>query len=233
MEKLGLFLRVATQCRAVVCCRVSPKQKAAIVHLVCKKQHVITVSIWDGANAVPMILNANIGLGISRKQGMQAVMASDYAIAQFACIQRLLLVHGRWSCHRVCILILYFFFKNCNVSLLCFWFGIHTEFSAINFLNDIYGMFWNCLFTAFPILCTAMFNKDSIHPITLLFYPELYKEVQSGQDFTIYRFCWPSTSLLLCSMSLSSPWSTPRRVPIGRSMGGTFFSSRVTGASIL
>ena len=32
-----------------------------------------------------------------RKEGMQAVNNSDFAIAQFQYLRRLLLVHGRWS----------------------------------------------------------------------------------------------------------------------------------------
>jgi magnesium-transporting ATPase (P-type) len=31
---------------------------------------------------------------------MQAVLASDYSIAQFKFLERLLLVHGRWSYYR-------------------------------------------------------------------------------------------------------------------------------------
>ena len=31
---------------------------------------------------------------------MQAVLASDYSIAQFRFLERLLLVHGRWSYYR-------------------------------------------------------------------------------------------------------------------------------------
>ena len=43
---------------------------------------------------------------------MQATMASDYAIAQFRFLQRLLLVHGRWSYKRITRVIVYFFYKN-------------------------------------------------------------------------------------------------------------------------
>jgi len=217
MGELGLFLQVATRCRAVVCCRVSPKQKADVVHIVRKKQHVITVAIGDGANDVPMILNANIGIGISGKEGMQAVMASDYAVAQFAYLQRLILVHGRWSCQRICALILYFFYKNFALALLCFWYGFQTQFSGADFMDDTYGVMWNCLFTAFPIFCTAMFNKDFTHQAVILFYPELYKEVQGGQDLTPARFwCWIADSVWvslvvfyipLFALDTISPWA--------------------------
>ena len=43
---------------------------------------------------------AHIGVGISGQEGMQAVLASDYSIAQFQYLERLLLVHGRWSYYR-------------------------------------------------------------------------------------------------------------------------------------
>ena len=40
----------------------------------------ITLSVGDGANDVPMIMEAHIGVGISGVEGQQAVSASDYAI---------------------------------------------------------------------------------------------------------------------------------------------------------
>lgn len=49
-----------------------------------------------------MIQAAHVGVGISGQEGMQAVMASDFAIAQFRFLTDLLLVHGRWSYHRIC-----------------------------------------------------------------------------------------------------------------------------------
>lgn len=61
----------------------------------------ITLSIGDGANDVSMIQAAHIGVGISGQEGMQAVMASDFAIAQFRFLTDLLLVHGRWSYTRI------------------------------------------------------------------------------------------------------------------------------------
>ena len=104
-----LFLSMVADCTAVVACRVSPMQKADIVRLV-KANMVpqpITLAIGDGANDVSMIQEAHIGIGVSGNEGMQAVRSADYAIAQFAFLQRLLLVHGFWNYFRVCLLILY------------------------------------------------------------------------------------------------------------------------------
>ena len=72
----------------------------------------ITLAIGDGANDVGMIQAAHIGVGISGQEGMQAVMASDFAFAQFRFLERLLLVHGRYSYKRVAKFVCYFFYKN-------------------------------------------------------------------------------------------------------------------------
>ncbi len=42
----------------------------------------ITLAIGDGANDVSMIQAAHVGVGISGREGLQATLASDYAIAQ-------------------------------------------------------------------------------------------------------------------------------------------------------
>ena len=51
------------------------------------------------------------GVGISGQEGTQAVMAADFAIAQFRFLTPLLLVHGRWSYKRISRMICFFFFK--------------------------------------------------------------------------------------------------------------------------
>ena len=44
------FLLLCKQCKAVLCCRVSPAQKAAVVQLVKTGLDVMTLSVGDGAN---------------------------------------------------------------------------------------------------------------------------------------------------------------------------------------
>jgi phospholipid-translocating ATPase len=78
----ALLLRLATQCEGVICCRVSPLQKALVVKMVKDGLGVMTLAIGDGANDVSMIQAADVGVGISGEEGLQAVNSSDYAIAQ-------------------------------------------------------------------------------------------------------------------------------------------------------
>jgi phospholipid-translocating ATPase len=96
------FLSIGLYSKSVVCCRVSPKQKSMVVHLAKKyKKGCIRLAIGDGANDVPMIMEANIGVGIRGKEGTQAVRSSDYAISQFKYLQKLVLFHGRLGYRRV------------------------------------------------------------------------------------------------------------------------------------
>jgi phospholipid-translocating ATPase len=121
------LLAIGMRCVSVICCRVSPKQKAEVVRLVKKELKVMTLAIGDGANDVSMIQEANVGIGISGVEGRQAVMASDYAIAQFRYLKKLLLVHGRWSYLRTTEMIMGFFFKNIVWTLTLFWYQIFCQ----------------------------------------------------------------------------------------------------------
>jgi phospholipid-translocating ATPase len=105
------FLLLCKQCKAVLCCRVSPSQKAAVCQMVKKGLDVMTLSIGDGANDVAMIQEADVGVGIAGEEGRQAVMCSDYAIGQFRFLSRLVLVHGRWSYRRLAEMTANFFYK--------------------------------------------------------------------------------------------------------------------------
>uniref|UniRef100_A0A3P9KMF7 Phospholipid-transporting ATPase n=1 Tax=Oryzias latipes TaxID=8090 RepID=A0A3P9KMF7_ORYLA len=124
------FLSTACACKAVICCRVTPLQKAQVVELIKKHKKAVTLAVGDGANDVSMIKSAHIGVGISGQEGIQAVLASDYSFAQFRFLQRLLLVHGRWSYLRMCRFLCYFFYKNFAFTMVHFWFGFFCGFSA-------------------------------------------------------------------------------------------------------
>ena len=86
--------------------------QAYIVRIVKEELGMHTLAIGDGANDVSMIQTADVGVGISGQEGMQAVMASDFAISRFKYLERLLLVHGHWNYDRLARMVLYFFYKN-------------------------------------------------------------------------------------------------------------------------
>lgn len=50
-----MLLEVACLCKTVICCRVTPLQKAQVVELVKRHKRAVTLAIGDGANDVSMI----------------------------------------------------------------------------------------------------------------------------------------------------------------------------------
>lgn len=125
--------------KAVICCRVTPLQKAMVVQLIKKYKKAVTLAIGDGANDVSMIKEAHIGVGITGQEGNQATLASDYSLGQFKFLERLLLVHGRWSYYRMSKFLRYFFYKNVAFTLCHIWFGFFCGFSAQVCLLPVLG----------------------------------------------------------------------------------------------
>uniref|UniRef100_A0A0N7ZAC6 Phospholipid-transporting ATPase n=1 Tax=Scylla olivacea TaxID=85551 RepID=A0A0N7ZAC6_SCYOL len=168
-----LFLEVASFCKAVICCRVTPLQKAMVVDLVKRYKKAVTLAVGDGANDVSMIKTAHIGVGISGQEGLQAVLASDYSVAQFKFLERLLLVHGRWSYYRMCKFLRYFFYKNFAFTLCHFWFAFFVAFSAQTLFDPMFISVYNLFYTSMPVLALGIFEQDVSAKCSLAF-PKLY-----------------------------------------------------------
>lgn len=110
---------------------------------------------------IAILTAAHIGIGISGQEGMQAVLASDYAIAQFRYLERLLLVHGRWSYFRMCKFLKYFFYKNFAFTLCHLWFAFFCGFSAQTLYDPYFVSFYNVFYTSIPVLILACFDQVS------------------------------------------------------------------------
>ncbi|XP_026745960.1 probable phospholipid-transporting ATPase IA isoform X2 [Trichoplusia ni] len=190
------FLDLCLSCKVVVCCRVSPIQKAEVVEMVSVATGAVTLAIGDGANDVAMIQRASVGVGISGVEGLQAVCASDYSIAQFRFLLRLLLVHGAWNYSRISKLILYSFYKNICLYVIELWFAIYSAWSGqILFERWTIG-FYNVIFTALPPFAIGLFDK-LCSPEIMLRHPILYIPSQQGLLFNVRVFwVWASNALL-------------------------------------
>ncbi|KAK4798453.1 hypothetical protein SAY86_030779 [Trapa natans] len=187
------FLNLAVRCASVICCRSSPKQKALVTRLVKVKTGKTTLSIGDGANDVSMLQEADIGVGISGVEGMQAVMASDFSIAQFRFLQRLLLVHGHWCYRRIAMMICYFFYKNITFGFTLFWFEAYASFSGQPAYNDWYMSFYNVFFTSLPVIALGVFDQD-VSARLCLKNPLLYQE---GTQNVLFN--WPRILGWMCN----------------------------------
>ncbi|XP_072269048.1 phospholipid-transporting ATPase VA isoform X2 [Pyxicephalus adspersus] len=181
------FISLARQCRSVLCCRSTPLQKSMVVKLVRDKLSAMTLAVGDGTNDVSMIQVADVGVGISGQEGMQAVMASDFAIPRFRYLEKLLLVHGRWCYSRLANMVLYFFYKNAMFVALLFWYQFFCGFSGSAMIDQWYLIFFNLLFSSIPQLVTGILDKD-LPSDMLIAVPELYRSGPSMEEYKPHMF---------------------------------------------
>uniref|UniRef100_A0A7N6B1V7 Phospholipid-transporting ATPase n=1 Tax=Anabas testudineus TaxID=64144 RepID=A0A7N6B1V7_ANATE len=187
------FVDLAKRCRSVLCCRVTPLQKSRVVKLVQEKLKVMTLAVGDGANDVNMIQAADIGIGISGQEGMQAVMASDFAISRFKHLKKLLLVHGHWCYSRLANMIIYFFYKNVAYVNLLFWYQFFCGFSGTAMIDYWLMIFFNLFFTSVPPIMFGIMDKD-VSAELLLGVPELYRTGQ-GAGFSNWFTAYQDTDI--------------------------------------
>ncbi|CAF1402273.1 unnamed protein product [Rotaria magnacalcarata] len=181
------FLDLAVSCKTVICCRVSPKQKAEVVELVKRSTDEITLAIGDGANDVGMIQTAHVGVGIMGREGVQAACAADYTIGQFRFLTKLLFVHGVWSYRRLCKVLLYSFYKNICLYVMELWFAFHNGFSGQILFERWTIAIYNVLFTAAPPMALGLLDR-CCSAETMMRFPAMYKMSQNRSDFNIKVF---------------------------------------------
>jgi magnesium-transporting ATPase (P-type) len=100
-----------------------------------------------------------VGIGISGNEGQQAVNSSDFAIAQFRFLKRLLLVHGRWNYRRHSKTVLYSFYKNLVLVMTLFFFLFYCGFSGTAVYEDNILAGYN-FFLGLPIFTLGLFDRD-------------------------------------------------------------------------
>uniref|UniRef100_A0A8R1E4I9 Phospholipid-transporting ATPase n=2 Tax=Caenorhabditis japonica TaxID=281687 RepID=A0A8R1E4I9_CAEJA len=186
-HNLERFVRLLRGCRSVLCCRATPLQKAQLVSLAKNQLKGKVLAIGDGANDVSMIQGADVGVGLSGQEGMQAVMSSDFAMARFRFLSTLLLVHGHWNYYRLAQTILYFFYKNAMLVFVIFWYQIFNGFSAQVPIDPVYLMVYNLLFTSVPPLLYGCLDQDASSEL-LIECPKLYEQGRLGKRYRWYSF---------------------------------------------
>ncbi|KAL9933492.1 hypothetical protein V8E36_007668 [Tilletia maclaganii] len=233
-----LFLALTTQCETVVCCRVSPAQKALTVKLVKDGKKAMTLAIGDGANDVAMIQEAHCGVGIAGLEGAQASMSADYAIGQFRFLTKLLLVHGHWSYVRIADMHKVFFYKNIIWTFTMFWFQIFCDFNATYLYDYSYVLLFNLAFTSLPVIILGALDQD-VNPKAIMAYPSTYKRGIAGLEYTRGLF-WSAVidAIYQSAVCFFVPWAIWNYYPIysgsGHALGGIWlFGTTVGAASVI
>lgn len=178
------YMQLADHAKTVICCRVTPLQKALCVRMVRELRQCMTLAIGDGGNDVSMIQEAHIGVGIFGKEGTQAARSGDYAIGEFKHLRQLVAVHGRYSQIRTAGLINLCFYKNLFFTLTQVYFQIFCFVSGTTFNNQWLTSAFNVVVTSMSPFVYGIFEKD-LDETTLYRFPSAYASSRDRGCFSI------------------------------------------------
>lgn len=139
-----------------------------------------------------MLQTAHVGIGVSGKEGTQAVMASDFAISKFHHLEKLLLVHGNRCYNRLALTIQYYFYKNSLIIFIIFFYQFSCGFSGQSPVDDMHLMMVNIAYNTFPAILRGIYEKNYEEDV-LLANPSLYERGRLSRVYTKYSF-WVDTA---------------------------------------
>ena len=136
-----------------------------------------------------MILSqAHIGVGISGKEGTQAVNSSDFAVAQFRYLKRLLFVHGFWCHHRLTKLVLFQVQQNVTLIIPLFLFQSDCYWSGTIIYASFPYQFWN-FFLGMASLFMALFDREE-NDDALMKDPTHFSRLQKQPQLPLGDVLW-------------------------------------------
>ncbi|KAA0184343.1 Phospholipid-transporting ATPase [Fasciolopsis buskii] len=178
------FLDLCMNVTTVLCCRMTPLQKASIVQLVqagLSKSSPggsvpVIAAVGDGGNDVAMLLQANIGVGIYGKEGREAARAGDYSLPGFRFLHRLFVLHGHWAYHRLSITMNLFYFKCTALVTTELLLQFYSGFSQNANYGGMMFALYNLTMTSVACLFFGMFEKH-LPERELILRPYLYRVI--------------------------------------------------------
>ena len=182
------FFTTSMQALSVVCCRCSPTQKRLIVKTIKKYTKERTAAVGDGGNDVAMIQEADVGIGIVGKEGLQASLAADYSIKEFKNLGILLLWWGRLAYKNTSMVANFVIHRGLIISFNQFIFSMIFYYNAVALYNGMLCLGYSTVFTALPSI-TILLDQD-VKIEHVLKFPSLYKVLLKGRELNLKSFLW-------------------------------------------
>ena len=183
-----IFFSVSKNAPSVVCCRCSPTQKRIIVKTIKKYVDARTAAVGDGGNDVAMIQEADVGIGIVGKEGLQASLAADYSILQFDYLSNLILWWGRLSYKNTCTMANFVIHRGLIISLIQFIFSLMFYYNSVALYNGFLIMGYSTIYTCLPSI-SVLLDQDTDRENCLKF-PNLYNKLLKGREMNLKNFLW-------------------------------------------
>ena len=182
------FYESAMQAPSVVCCRCSPTQKRLIVKNIKIYTNCRTAAVGDGGNDVAMIQEADMGIGIVGKEGLQASLASDYSIKEFKNLSILILWWGRIAYKNTSTMANFIVHRGLIIAFCQFFFSLMFYFNPVPLYNGFLTFGFSTIFTNLPII-SILLDQD-VDKKNVLNFPNLYKILLKGREINLKNFLW-------------------------------------------
>ena len=133
-----------------------------------------------------MIQEADVGIGITGKEGMQASLASDFSITKFNHVKDLLLWHGRMSYQRSAKLSQFVIHRGLIIAFIQAIFTMIFFSVTIPIYNGYLVLCYSTIYTSLPVFSLVL--DEDVDRETCLKYPILYENLQAGRSLNIKTF---------------------------------------------
>jgi phospholipid-translocating ATPase len=196
------FFRTTMNAPSVVCCRCSPTQKRIIVKTIKKYTTARTAAVGDGGNDVAMIQEADVGIGIVGKEGLQASLAADYSIKEFRSLNVLLLWWGRIAYKNTSTMANFIIHRGLIISLNQFIFSYVFYYNPVPMYSGFLSFGYSTIFTSLPSI-SVLLDKD-IEKRNVLKFPNLYQVLLKGRELNLKSFLfWLFKSIFQAAVIMS------------------------------
>ena len=180
------FFTTAMLAPSVVCCRCSPTQKRIIVKTIKKYTDARTAAVGDGGNDVAMIQEADVGIGIVGKEGLQASLAADYSILEFQYLNKLLLWFGRVAYKNTSMMSNFIIHRGLIIAFNQFIFSCIFYFNPVPLYSGFLSFGYSTIFTSLPCICVLL--DQDVNKANVLGFPTLYKILLKGRELNLKSF---------------------------------------------
>ena len=180
------FFETAMLAPSVVCCRCSPTQKRILVKTIKKYTDARTAAVGDGGNDVAMIQEADVGIGIVGKEGLQASLAADYSIMEFRSLNMLLLWFGRIAYKNTSMMSNFIIHRGLIIAFNQFIFSCIFYFNPVPLYSGFLSFGYSTIFTSLPCICVLL--DQDVNKNNVLTFPTLYKILLKGRELNLKSF---------------------------------------------
>jgi phospholipid-translocating ATPase len=99
-----------------------------------------------------MIQQADVGVGIEGKEGLQAAMSSDFSILKFNIVRELLFWHGRRATLSTAYVTLFIIHRGLKIAMIQFCFSLYFYLVTVSFYNPTLIIAYSLVYLVLPVV---------------------------------------------------------------------------------